>query len=460
MAGWNKRMTRGFGVALALMLTALPVGADTLRSAMADAYRNSALLEQNRYLLRVRDEGVNQAIAALLPTLGFVASTSRDLVGDTTTTTARLVAEATLYAGGSRRNALSGAEETLNAARAQLVALEAQVLGDAVTAYLEVWEAEQVVAVREANVRVVTEQLRAARDRFEVGEATRTDVAQAEALLATARSNLAAAQGTRDIARELFNLAVGRYPAALSGPGAMPTLPASEEVAARLARQEHPAIRALQHEVAAAEFAVAQARGATLPNLSMELSRNETFVASNPVFEGKGASLSLTLSQPIYRGGQLGSLERQSLAQAEAVRASLTRQVQINLQLLGNAYARLDIATAQLQASDQRINAAQLAFEGIREEASLGARTTLDVLDAEQDLLEARISRIEAQSGLYAAAYGILGAAGLLGVAKLDLPVPEYDVAAYGAAFQGGRPRVMSPQGDRLDTLLKAIGRE
>ena len=461
MTGWNMRIKRGLCAALAFaMLAAVPAGADTLRSAMADAYRNSALLDQNRYLLRVRDEGVNQAIAALLPTLSFTASSARDLVADTTTTTARLVAEATLYAGGSRRNALRGAEETLNAARAQLVALEAQVLGDAVTAYLEVWEAQQVVAVREANVRVVTEQLRAARDRFEVGEATRTDVAQAEALLATARSNLAAAQGTRDISRELFNLAVGRYPDALPGPGAMPVLPASEQEAARLARQEHPAIRALQHEVAAAEFAVAQARGATRPSLSVDLSRSETFEAPLAAQEGNDARLSLTLSQPIYRGGQLGSLERQALAQAEAVRAVLNRQVQINLQLLGNAYARLGIATAQIQASDQRINAAQLAFEGIREEASLGARTTLDVLDAEQDLLEAWISRIEAQSGLYAAAYGILGAAGLLGVANLNLPVPEYDVAAYGATFQGGRPRIASPQGDRLDTLLQAIGRE
>ena len=463
MADWMINKARGLGLGLALGLAALaavPAHADTLRAAMADAYRNSALLEQNRYLLRIRDEGVNQAVAGLLPTLGFVAATSRDLVADTTTTTARLVAEVTLYAGGSRRNALRGAEETLNAARAQLVALEAQVLGDAVTAYLEVWQAVQVVAVREANVRVVTEQLRAARDRFEVGEATRTDVAQAEALLASARSSLAAAQGSLDIARELFNLAVGRYPAALAGPGAMPRLPASEDEAARLARQDHPAILALQHEVAAAEFAVAQARGATLPSLSLDLSRSETLVAPRPDLEGNGASIGLTLSQPIYRGGQLGSLERQAMAQAEAVRASLNRQVQVNLQLLGNAYARLRIATAQLQASDQRINAAELAFDGIREEAALGARTTLDVLDAEQDLLEARISRIEAQSGLYAAAYGILAASGQLGVSKMGLPVPEYDVTAYGTQFQGGRPRVASPQGERLDTLLKAIGRE
>lgn len=459
----NRVSQMGRGVALSLALIVAPFGAalaDTLRDAMADAYRNSALLDQNRYLLRVRDEGVNQAIAGLLPTLSFVAASSRDLVTDTTTTTARLVGEMTLYAGRSRVNAVRAAEETVNAARQQLVALEAQVLGDAVTAYLEVWEAQQVVGVREANVRVLTQQLRAARDRFEVGEDTRTDVAQAEAQLATARSNLAAAQGSLEIARELFNLAVGRYPNGLSGPGGLPNLPGSEDEAALLARQDHPAIRALQHEVAAAEFAVAQARGATRPSLSLELSRSETFEAPDPSREGNGAAIGLTLSQPIYRGGQLGSLERQSLAQVQAVRAALNRQVQVNLQLLANAYARFRIAGAQIEASDQRINAAQLAFDGIREEASLGARTTLDVLDAEQDLLEARISRIEAQSGLYAAAYGILAASGLLSVTQLDLPVPEYDATAYGAAFPGGQPRIMSPQGERLDTLLQAIGRQ
>jgi outer membrane protein len=365
-----------------------------------------------------------------------------------------------LYAGGARTSARQGAVETVNATRQQLVALEQQVLLDAVTAYLEVWEAQQVVAVREANVRVLTQQLRAARDRFEVGEDTRTDVAQAEAQLATARSNLAAAQGTLEIAREIFNLAVGRYPNGLGGPGGLPHLPRTEEEAGRLARQEHPAVRALQHEVAAAEFAVEEARGATRPQLTLDLSASEVFESPNPLQEGSGASIGLTLTQPIYRGGQLGSFERQALAQVEAVRAALNRQVQINLQAVGTAYARLGIATAQIQASDQRIRAAELAFEGVREEAALGARTTLDVLDAEQDLLEARISRIEAEADLYASAYGILAAAGLMTVRQLDLQVPEYDVEAYGAAFPGGTPRVMSPQGERLDSLLQSIGRD
>ena len=455
------RMGRGAAAVMALvLLMPAAASADSLQEAMTDAYRNSQLLEQNRYLLRVQDENVNLAYAALLPTLNFVASTSRDMVNDTSTTTFRLLGEMAIYQGGSRINARRGAVEAVSAARQQLVNLEQQVLLDAVTAYLEVWEATQIVEVRDRNVRVLTEQLRAANDRFEVGEDTRTDVAQAESQLATARSALAAAQGTLEISRELFNLAVGRYPAALASPGGLPRLPGSEEEAQRLARQVHPAVLARQHEVTAAEFAVEEARGAARPTVSLDLTLGETTQSPNRALEGESASIALTLRQPIYRGGQIGSLERQALAQVEAVRFGLNQQVRLNLQAVGNAYARLRIATSQIQASDQRIRAAQLAFEGVREEASLGARTTLDVLDAEQDLLEARISRIEAQGDVYAASYGILAAAGLMTVQHLQLPVPEYDVAAYAAAFPGGQPRVASPQGDRLDTVLQAIGRE
>jgi len=455
------RIGRGLAAATILVLALPAIGrADTLREVLADAYRNSHLLDQSRYLLRVEDEGVNQAAAALLPTLDFVASTSRDLVEDTSVTTMRLLGEVTLYQGGARVNARLGAQEAVAAARQQLVSLEQQVLLDAVTAYLEVWKTAQIVGVRERNVRVLTEQLRAAQDRFEVGEDTRTDVAQAQSQLANARSALAAAQGGFEIARELFNLAVGRYPDGLSDPGGLPRLPASEEEARRLAQQTHPAILARQHEVSAAEFAVAEAQGASRPRVTLDLSVGNTVQATNPALEGESASIGLTLTQPIYRGGQIASFERQALAQVQAVRFGLNQQVLLNLQAVGNAYARLAIAAAQIQATDQRIRAAQLAFDGVREEAALGARTTLDVLDAEQELLEARISRIEAQADLYAASYGILSATGLMTVAHLNLPVPEYDVAAYPAAFPGGRPRVASPQGERLETLLQAIGRE
>ncbi|WP_461428137.1 TolC family outer membrane protein [Gymnodinialimonas sp.] len=443
------------------MLTVLPVQADNLRQAMVDAYRHSNLLEQNRYLLRIQDEGVAQAIAQLRPVISFVASMNRDIVNNTSTASASLVAEYLLYDGGARRFAYEAAEETVLATRQQLVALEQQVLFDAVTAYMNVWRDMQVVGVRERNVRVITQQLRAAQDRFEVGEDTRTDVAQAEAQLATARSQLAGAQGALDISRELFNLAVGRYPNGLSGPGGIPNVPRTEAAAQALARQQHPSIRALQHEVTAAELGIEQARAGIRPQIALEGRATEVFEnTANPLAEGGSATIGLTLTQPLYRGGQLLSLERQSRAQASAVRFSLNQQVRLNLQSVGNAWALMNIATAQIQAADQRIAAAELAFAGVQEEASLGARTTLDVLDAEQDVLDARISRIEAQTDLYTSCYQLLAASGLLTVEALGLHVPEYDPAAYADLFSPAPSLINSPRGAQLDSVLERIGRD
>ncbi len=448
--------------ALALSALAAPGAgqADSLRAAMADAYANSPLLDQRRYLLRVEDEDVAQAVAQLRPTFSFVAQANRDLVNDTTTATASLVADWVLYAGGGRRLAIEAARETVLAARAGLTSVEQQVLVDAVTAYLNVWRDLQVVGVREANVRVVTQQLRAARDRFEVGEDTRTDVAQAEARLAEARSALAAARGQLEISRELFALAVGRRPGALSGPGAVPGLPRSEAEADALARQNTPTIRQLQHEVAAADLLVQQARSSYRPTIELSGRLSNTFESPLPGGEGEDASIGITLSQPIYRGGQLASLERQALARAAAARAALNQQTLVNVQSMGNAWAQLRIANAQIQAADQRIAAAELAFEGVREEAALGARTTLDVLDAEQDVLDARISRIEAQANLYLAAYRILSAGGLLTVEHLGLDVPGYDPSVYSDLVDGAPVRVPSVQGERLDSVMQRLGRD
>lgn len=459
MANGKFKRVRGAVLAATLAaVTALPVQADSLRNVMVDAYRHSNLLEQNRYLLRLQDEGVAQAVAQLRPVISFVASMSRDVINNTSNASASLVAEYLVYDGGARRFAVEAAEETVLATREQLVALEQQVLLDAVTAYMNVWRDIQVVGVRERNVRVIIQQLRAAQDRFEVGEDTRTDVAQAEAQLATARSQLAGAQGALDISRELFNLAVGRYPNGLSSPGSLPNTPRTEAAAQALARQQHPAIRALQHEVTAAELGIEQARAGIRPRLSLEGRATETF--ESPTFEGTSATIGLTLTQPIYRGGQLLSLERQSRAQAAAVRFGLNQQVRLNLQGVGNAWALMNIASAQIQAADQRIAAAELAFAGVQEEASLGARTTLDVLDAEQDVLDARISRIEAQTDLYLSSYQLLSASGLLTVQALNLNVPEYDPSAYADMFSNAPSRVNSPRGAQLDSMLERIGRD
>jgi outer membrane protein len=170
--------------------------------------------------------------------------------------------------------------------------------------------------------------------------------------------------------------------------------------------------------------------------------------------------LSIELTQPLYAGGRLASAERIALATLHATQAELNYATREVLQGIGNAYAQIRIASASIQASQQQIRASQLAFRGIQEEASLGARTTLDVLDAEQDLLEARIGLIEAQTSLYTASYGLLAAMGLLTVEHLGLDVPEYDPTAYYNAVSGAPIRPISRQGQQLDAVLDRLGRD
>ncbi|QBY02573.1 transporter [Rhodophyticola sp. CCM32] len=434
-----------------------PAKADNLRAALEDAYENSDLLDQNRFLLRLQDESVAQQLAGLRPIINFVANSTWNSVTDTTTNSLSLVTDLLLFDNGNRRHLTEAAREAVLSTRQSLIALEQQVLLDGVTAYMNVWRDIQVVQVRESNVRVLTQQLRAARDRFEVGEDTRTDVAQAEAELATSRSNLATARGQLEISQELFILAIGRPSHGLVGPGALPDLPDTETDADHLARQQHPQIISLQHEVRSDELSLAAARSDYGPSISLRAEAGESFGGTN---DGSSSTLSLTLTQPIYRGGQLFSLERTARATLSATEFELQQQVRVIIQTVGNAYARLRIANAQIQASEQRIRAARLAFEGVQEEATLGARTTLDVLDAEQDLLDAQISRIEAQADLYVGAYSVLASVGLLTVEHLDLDVASYDPTAYYNSYSNGPARSLSVQGERLDGVLERIGRD
>lgn len=440
---------------------AAPLRADTLADTMAAAYRNSDLLEQNRYLLRLQDEGVAQQVAGLRPVINFVATSTWTTPSSGQTDRIGLTAEMLLYDGGGRRLLRDSAREQVLATRQSLVALEQQVLLDAVTAYMQVWRDMQVVSVRESNVRVITEQLRAARDRFEVGEDTRTDVAQAEARLAGARRDLAAAEGSLMINSELFLLAVGRAPDQLTGPGPLPSLPSSNAEAYEIARQNHPLIEAGRHGQRADELNLAAARTDYGPSIA--LSANVGIDPADPSdrFEDSASgSLTLSLTQPLYAGGRLASAERIALATLHAGQSELNQTVRQIGQQIGNAFAQISIASASIQASQQQIRANRLAFEGVQEEAALGARTTLDVLDAEQDLLDARIGLIEAQSALYQASYGLLAASGLLTVERLGLDVPEYDVAAYADAVSGAPVRSPTVRGARLDAVLDRLGRD
>ncbi|RAP41309.1 transporter [Rhodovulum viride] len=448
------------GTALSASLSLWACGAaqaETLTDALIAAYKNSHLLDQNRALLRAADEDVAQALATLRPVLAFAMSgTYTDPASaangfQNTSASAELTATLTVFDGGQNRLALDATKETVLATRSALIGIEQDVLLSAVQAYMDVFAALQNVSLAENNTRLISEELRATEDRFEVGEVTRTDVSLAQSALAEARSNLVAAQGALATARESYKLAVGHYPDTLSGIPNLPSVPTSPEAARAVAVQTHPDIIQAQHNVTVAELNLARAKAAQGPSVtaSVGYQRDDN--------SDEGVTGQVKLSQTIYAGGRLYAAERQAMANVQANRAGLLQTVRLVELDVGNAWSGLAVARAQLGASDQRIEAAQLAFDGTKEEARLGARTTLDVLDAEQDLLDARTARVQAEADQYTAVYSVLSSMGLLTAKHLGLGIPTYDPNAYYNAVSSAPPK--SLQGGKLDRVLQSIGR-
>ena len=470
------RRALGTGMcALAMIAATAASHAETLTDTLISAYRNSNLIEQNRAVLRAADEDVAIALSALRPTLDFVASyqwldseATRNPVTDNIQATFGLVAEILLLDAGQRGLAVDLQKETVLATREALVAVEQDVLLEAVQAFFDVAASQAFVDIRVNNVRLVQEELQAARDRFEVGEVTRTDVALAESRLAEARSLLAAARGDLAVARERFRAAVGRYPdGAVTVPSTLPETAPTVEEATAISVRRHPSIRQSQREVTAREIAADIAGRAYGPSLSLsgrvQVQSDRGGVGLGGVETGGGfsdnSSVSLDFRQPLYSGGRLPALERQALARRDQARANLhqtTRQIR---QQVGAAWARVEVSRVQISATDEQIRAAEIAFEGTREEARLGARTTLDVLDAEQDLLDARGARIDAIATQYVAIYSLLSAMGLLTVDHLGLGVQTYDPVAYYNAVRNA-PARSTRQGEALDRVLRSIGRD
>jgi outer membrane protein len=443
-------------VALGAALVAAPVpgAAETLADALVLAYRNSNLLAQNRALLRAADEDVASAVAQLRPVINFVAGSSyaiRHAATDSLTSSARITLDVTLFDSGAGRLAVEAAKETVLATREALRLIEQNVLLGAVQAYMGVIRAREFVVLRQNNVRVIAEQLRAARDRFEVGEITSTEVSLAEARLAAARSALAAAEGDLQVAREAYKAAIGTYPGQLASPSMKPLEARTLEAAKAIAEREHPAIAQVRHSVAAAELNIERARAAMKPRITGSLS---TQVDSLGPWQN---SAGINLTVPLYAGGGLSSAYRRAVALRDAERANLLQTTLQVAQQVGNAWAQLAVATASLEATDRQVRAATVAYRGVSEEARLGARTTLDVLDAEQELLDARVAQVSARTDQLVAHYALLSAMGLLTVEHLGLGVATYDPEAYYNAVKDAPSRAVSPEGRKLDRILKEV---
>jgi outer membrane protein len=291
-----------------------------------------------------------------------------------------------------------------------------------------------------------------------VGEVTRTDVALAEARLASAEAGLASARGDLLQAEEEYRAATGDAPGQLRTPRNLPRLSGDVEAAKGLAVRKHPDMLQVQKEVLAAELTVGAAEAATRPRITLEGSLGAQDVIGNSDRSHTGR-VGVELSGPIYRGGLLSSARRQAMAQRDAKRAELHVVRDAIMRDVGNAYAILRASYAARQAGQEQVRAARVAFRGIRQEATLGARTTLDVLDAEQELLDAQANLISAETDVYIAAYTVLSTIGELTARDLRLNVQLYDPEAYFNLVEDA-PVAISPQGEKLDRVLRALGKQ
>lgn len=456
-------------VSMAALTTAPKASAETLADALVGAYTHSGLLDQNRALLRAADEDVAISGALLKPILDWSGDVIRDF-GDTTSealggssvdlgqTTASIgiAASLQLYDFGADRTRVEASKEIVLATRASLLAVEQNILLRAAFAYFNVFRQQEFVKLRRNNVRVLREELRASQDRFEVGEVTRTDVALAEAAVEEARSNLAVAQRDLTQARAEYTNVAGHPPGVVTDVPKLPAVGTDVPRAQAIAVRNHPEMAEAQHDVAASELLATAAGKDMMPTLSLRgtLRTDETFNSINKTDFG---TIGLEFGGPIYRGGELSARERRAYALRDASRGNLHNVRHGVQQDVVNAVSGVIAAQAVLISSREQVRAATVAFRGVREEANLGARTTLDVLDAEQDLLDAKTILISAQVGQYTAAYEVLESLGYLTAQRLGLPVQIYDPAAYYNLVKDG-PAKYSKQGKQLDRVIRAIG--
>ena len=422
------------------------VSAETLKDALAAAYMSNPQLEAQRAALRATDENVRQANANYLPTVdASYAHTERGLSAqvegaepepradfDTELYQAQL--EQNLFRGFRTVNAVKEAKSQIMAGRAQLTDVEQQVLQDAVTAYMDVVRDQAVLALNQNNVQVLERQLEASQDRFRVGEVTRTDVAQSEARLEGARSQVLNAEAQLATARAAYERVIGRPPSSLKTPDERPVLPPSLEDAISLATAQSPGILQAMSNEQAARYSVRTAEGALLPTVTaraaVQRSESVQFFGDLLGFTQDTREVVVNVAVPLYAGGGRYSDIRRA-KQTRSQRMLEIRQAERLAQERARvAWDNYRAARGQIISSEAQVRANEIALDGVRQEAAVGSRTTLDVLDAEQELLDSRVSLVRAQRDEQVAAYTLLSAMGQLTANGLGLEVETYDPIA------------------------------
>lgn len=431
---------RGGVCALALIM--LPVAgaqAQSLREAMAMAYRENPTLQAQRAYLRSIDETVPQALSGWRPTVSLSAQAGylrqQGNAGTRTDTRdfnqATLTVTQNLYDFGKTDASVERAEANVLAARARLVETEQTILQDVVSAYMNVVRDQAVVDLNQNNLDRLQRQLEATQDRFNVGEVTRTDVAQAESRLATAQADLIEAQGNLEVSRAAFEQVVGEEPGRLDQPTPLTDLPASRQMAIEAAIASNPTIRARQFDKTSAAKSIDAETADLLPDVDLQGQLAHSRDVSTADTTRDSAQAAVVLTVPIYQAG-LASAQVRAAKQTYLRSDNLIAEARrVAVEQATSAWETYNTATARIRALGASVDAAEIALDGVEQEAAVGSRTVLDVLDAEQELLNARVSLVRSQRDLEVARYDLLAAVGNLTAQNLALPVELYDDSAY-----------------------------
>jgi TolC family type I secretion outer membrane protein len=435
----NQAIVATLVAAVGVASIARVVDAQSLEQALVSAYLTNPQLEAQRAALRATDELVPQALSGWRPTVQAEGSAiyndtdrpGNEGDGDFTTLESALAVDQEIYSGGETVANTRRAERLVRVERARLVAVEQDVLLQAVTVYTDLLAARAVLDFANQNESRLTRQLQATQDRFDVGEVTRTDVAQADARLSGSTADRVEAEGAVAAAVAAYRRVINDEPAGLVVPPPLSLLPMTQDEAQQLAEDLNPNIAAAQYNLAAARADVDVAEAALLPRLSV---RGEYVYARDPQLVldyQRDASIGATLSVPLYQGGGEYARVRQTKQTVRQRRDDLEDTLRAVRDEVTNSWETLVTATSRIESIGAQVRANEIAVEGSRQEALVGQRTTLDVLDQENDLFQSQVDLVQARRDQIIASYRLKAAVGQLTVAGINLPVQPYDGEAY-----------------------------
>lgn len=430
----------GLVLGVSMGATAAPAQAETLLDALAKAYATNPSLQSARATLRAKDEGVPQALSGWRPSVSVSGtssakqqetSSSPGNKTDTNPKTLALNVTQSLYKGGQTISATSSAENAVYAQRARLKTTEQKVLLDGATAYLNVLRDQAVVELNIKNEAVLQSQLDATQDRFNVGEITRTDVHQAQSRLAGATADRIKAEGDLKSSRAAYANLMGEDPELLQTPSLALPLPVSLDDALNLAEQFNPSVKAALFDEKASLDSIDTTKGQLLPSVDLTgaASRSLDTVADN--YWSNAYEAKVTLSVPLYQSGSVYSQLRQARETASSLRLTADQARRDAAQQVRTAWETLASNRARIEAIKTQVLAAETALEGVQREAGVGSRTVLDVLDAEQELLDARVNLVKSQRDETVSELTVLSSVGNLTAVDLNLAVDLYDAQGH-----------------------------